>query len=333
MAQYVDRVAEIPRLLDALTYHPEGLTFEQLAVEVGRTPDQVREALIAYYNADFADRIPDYVARPTVIEFCGGADDDEDDPGVAPRVRLAQLDDPTAELGVAMVPVAELAELYRVGRDRLYLEPGNALLAAAVDKLRDGLLPHLSPTGRGQYLSDLARDLRAAADQHRRVRISYARAWRPGVVDRVVEPYHLTQTRRGWELDAGPPDADGAIRTFLLTGIQHLEVLDETFEPPTDVAGVVRRQRVMTDVDITVPHELRWAVDKYAERKVALDETETTVTWRASFLPPVAERVGLVLLVAAGRASVISPPELASAGRDLARRLLRHHESYAADPS
>ena len=40
MAIFADRVAELPRLLDALQYHPEGLRIDDLAVEVGRTPSR-----------------------------------------------------------------------------------------------------------------------------------------------------------------------------------------------------------------------------------------------------------------------------------------------------
>ena len=78
MAIFVDRVAELPRLLDALQYHPEGLRIDDLAVEVGRTPDQVREALFTYYTTDLALYDADLVGRPPAIEFVTGARGDDD---------------------------------------------------------------------------------------------------------------------------------------------------------------------------------------------------------------------------------------------------------------
>ena len=78
MAIFVDRVAELPRLLDALQYHPEGLRIDDLAVEVGRTPDQVREALLTYYTTDLALYDADLVGRPPAIEFVTGPEEDDD---------------------------------------------------------------------------------------------------------------------------------------------------------------------------------------------------------------------------------------------------------------
>jgi DNA-binding IclR family transcriptional regulator len=71
MAIFVDRVAELPRLLDELQYHPDGLPIADLAAQVGRTPAQVREILLTYYATDFAGYAPDLMWRPVPIEFVG----------------------------------------------------------------------------------------------------------------------------------------------------------------------------------------------------------------------------------------------------------------------
>ena len=63
-------------------------------------------------------------------------------------VRL-QAPEPGRELGVAYLSVTELARLYRAGRDRLELEPENETLRSAVNKLRAGLLPGVTPSVRG----------------------------------------------------------------------------------------------------------------------------------------------------------------------------------------
>lgn len=324
MEKFVDRVAKLPDLLHALWFHPEGLRIDDLAAEFGAQPAEVRETLLAYYRADLQGYASEMLIRDDVLEFFGGSADEEP-VGEAPMVRLVAKD-PTQELGVSYTTGAELTRLYRAGRDRLQIEPGNTTLASALEKLRAGLLPAVEPTttpattGPPQF--------REAVRDHRRVRITYARAWRPGVQQRVIEPYRMLRTRRGWEVDAGPVGEDGALRTFLLIGVQDFEVLDETFEPPADLDTLLARQRRLTAVELTIPHELRWAVDKYAERVDTLATDETTTRVRAHLLEPVAERVGLIML--AGRpGEVRCAAPWRRSGAELARRLLAHHEAPA----
>jgi proteasome accessory factor C len=327
MAVYGQRVSEIPRLLEALWAHPDGLSMNDLAVEVNRTVPQVREALLAYYLADFAAYVPDLVARPAVIEFFGGSEDvDSEHP--EPMVRLV-TNQPGKELGVAYAPAPELLSLYRAGGDRLQLEPQNAVLDSAVQKLRDGLLPGVQPGGYRPEVSPA--EFFTAIQDHHKVRVTYARAWQPGVIERVVDPYRLIRTRRGWELDVGPPDEQGRIRTFLLNGVQTHEVLDESFDPPHDVHDLVRRHRKQLSVELVVPHDSRWAVDKYAEKVEVLEEHETSVRLRVHLLEPVRQRVGLILLAGGAAARVAEPAALSDAGQELARTLLEHHRSSASD--
>lgn len=321
MAIFATRVAELPRLLDALWYHPDGMRITDLAAEVDRPPEAVSEALRAYYTADFATYAPDLVFRREVIEFFGGP---EDEPGKAPMVRLV-ASRPGEELGVAYVSVSQLARLYRAGRDRLVVEPDNAVLAGAVDKLRRSLLPGVRD-GRALGWAP-PREITTALREHRRMRIVYARAWKEGTRERVIEPYRLIRTRRGWELDAGPAEEDGDIRTYLLSGVQEHELLDDTFEPPSDFDAVIRRHRRQSTVELSVPHDYRWAIDKYAERVRVIDEDETTAQLEVSLLPPLRLRVGLMLLAGGPEARVVRPTELADAGRELARMLLRHYDA------
>ena len=138
----------------------------------------------------------------------------------------------------------------------------------------------------------LSAEFHRAIHEHHRVRITYARAWEPGIIERVVEPYRLIRTRRGWELDAGPPDENGRIRTFLLNGVQAHAVLDESFDPPLDVQDLVRRHRKQVSVELVVPHDSRWAVDKYAEKVEVVEEYETSARLRIQLLEPVAPARG-----------------------------------------
>ncbi len=63
------------------------------------------------------------------------------------------------------------------------------------------------------------------------------------MTERVIEPLHLVQTQRGWEVDAGPVGPEGNLRTYILSNIRSAEVLDETFEPPAGLELQLERQR------------------------------------------------------------------------------------------
>ena len=110
---------------------------------MGRTPDQVREALLTYYTTDLALYDAHLVGRPPAIEFVTGAGED-DDLGRASMVRL-QAPEPGRELGVAYLSVTDLARLYRAGRDRLELEPENETLRSAVDSCVPACCPASLP--------------------------------------------------------------------------------------------------------------------------------------------------------------------------------------------
>jgi proteasome accessory factor C len=167
--------------------------------------------------------------------------------------------------------------------------------------------------------------MRQAARDCRRVRIVYARAWHPGVVERVIGPYQVVHTRRGWEVDAAVAGRDGAVRTYLVSGIRQLEVLDERFLRPDDADERIAANRRLQAVEVVVPQSARWAVELYAESGQLLAEDEDSVKLRAHLLRPVEQRLGLLLIAAGPDAFVVSPTELADAARTLARDLLDHH--------
>jgi proteasome accessory factor C len=144
------------------------------------------------------------------------------------------------------------------------------------------------------------------------------------VVERVIEPYQVVHTRRGWEVDAAVV-GEGAVRTYLVSGIRTLDVLDETFTRPDDAAERVADNRRLQPVEVVVPQNARWAVELYAESAELLAEDEDSVKLRAQLLRPVEQRLGLLLMAAGSDAFVVSPPELTDAARELARDLLEHH--------
>lgn len=118
----------------------------------------------------------------------------------------------------------------------------------------------------------------------------------------------LVQTRRGWEVDAGPPDTNRKLRTFLVSNFREYERLDEPFEPPADLARLLENQRSTTRVRVRIPHPARWAADFYGEHVETVAYDELTATLDLDLLPPVEHRIGLLLLIATTTTRRSTPP-------------------------
>lgn len=319
VARYAERIASLSQVLTILELHPAGLPLAQLASELDTTTDSLRQTLLAYYVADVAEQA-DF--QLPVIEFVGG--DGDDDPARAEVVRVVSPD-PERELGVEHLTAEQLGALHAAGSDLLALEPDNDVLRSALSAFEASLWPVAASAG--GLGADIAASLNHAAQEHRRVRIVYARTWQPGTSERLVEPYRVLRTRRGWEVDAGPVDDAGRIRTFLVSGIREISVLDETFERPGHVDELIATQRAATDVELVVPQAGRWAVERFAESVTLLEDDEESVKLRAAFLPPVEQRVGLILISCGPEAFVTAPEALLDAGVNVAHQLLDHHRS------
>ncbi|HYI55142.1 MAG TPA: WYL domain-containing protein [Microlunatus sp.] len=328
MAIYGERVALLPQLLQVLHYHPQGMRLTDLAHEVGRSEADVRETLRVYHLTDLAHYLPNMVARPDVLQFLADDPEDDGDPALATRVRLGGLA-PGEELGVTYVRMAHLARLYRVASDALSLSPDDSVLASAVGKLADGVLPGfriITPEPWAQL-----DELRTAIRDHRRINITYARAWSPVIEELVIEPHLLIRTRRGWELDASPGDARSSLRTYLLANIRSLTVLSETFVVPDDLTAMITKHRTDLVVIMEVPHRARWAVDKYAERVEFIEEGAELTRLKVRLLRPYRLRVGLMLVAGGPSARVIEPVDLRGAGAAVAQLILGAYETSAAD--
>jgi predicted DNA-binding transcriptional regulator YafY len=318
VARFAERVASLTMALTILEFHPAGLPLAQLAAELNTTTDSLRQTLLAYYVADVAEQA-DF--QLPVIEFVGS--DGDDDPARAEVVRVVSPD-PERELGVEHLSAEQLGALHSAGSDLLALEPENDVLRSALEVFETSLWP-VEASDRSELGADIAAELNRAAQLHLRVRIVYARTWQPGTSERVVEPYRVLHTRRGWEVDAGPVDDAGRIRTFLVSGIREISVLDATFERPGGVDALIATQRRAVDVELVVLQTGRWAVERFAESVTLLADDEESVKVRAAFLPPVEQRVGLILISCGPEAFVVHPPTFSDAGANVAQQLLEHH--------
>ncbi|MEO7981408.1 MAG: WYL domain-containing protein [Sporichthyaceae bacterium] len=330
VAVYATRLAALPRALGILELHPQGLPLSELATELGLAADDLREVFMAYYLADLVEL--GSLALPVVEFFAPGdgaggrpGEGDDDVPAHAQWVRVIGAD-PEHELGVDHLTATQLAALHAAGVDLLALEPGNLALRDAVEAFEAALAPVDAPEA-AQWGADTAQALHRAAEEHRQVRITYSRQWHPGTRERVIEPYRLVRTRRGWEVDAGPPDDLAAVRTYLVSGIVGHEVTDRPFEPPADLDTLLAANRAARAVQLVVPQTARWAVERYAESTHVTDDDEGDVALTADLLPPVDDRLGLLLLCCGPSAFVVQPAELSAAGARTAQRLLDHHSA------
>ncbi|TDD70275.1 WYL domain-containing protein [Jiangella aurantiaca] len=320
---FVRRFERVTHALRILTMHPDGIPLSRLAAELDVDERTLRDELVSFYCADSAAFDPGPL-RQVRIEFLGtGGESDDVDPAVAEVVR-ASTDDPAAEIGVRHTSPAELAHIYRAGQTLLSLEPENDVLDGALRALGETMLTGIRPVD-DHWKAELAGILIHAIRQRRWVRVEYTPVWRDDSMEHRIAPYRLLRTRRGWEVDAGM-SADGrVVGSFLLTGIREATVLDETFERPPEVDDRLAGHRYEQQIELVVPQDARWAVDRFAESSELLDEDEESVKLRVRLLPPVERRLGILLLTAGPLAFVTDPPALADAGRALARELLEHH--------
>ena len=322
--KYVERISRLPGVFEHLLAYPDGIPLRELAEDFNVDPDQLREDLLAFYAADVSSDLLMGLLRPGVLEFLG-PDGEDEDPGDAEIVRIS---DPRSidELGVEYVDAAELALIFTAATSLLDVEPSNDDLSAAVAALTETMLGSAPADGAGPAPWNRLLEPIAEAQKRRfRVDIVYSRAWEAGVSERTIEPYRLVRTRRGWEVDAGPLDERGKMRTFLLSNIRDAEVGEEPFELPDNLEQRLEEQRRTTVVRVEIPQSARWAADMYSEQVTVIDDRETAVELELELLPPLEHRLGLLMLAAGPDARVLEPGDLAGCQVTLAKRLADHH--------
>jgi proteasome accessory factor C len=323
--KYVQRIARLPEVFEHVMAHPDGIPLRELADHFGVPADQLREDLLAFYTADVTPDLLMGLTRPSVLEFLSPEGDDAD-PADAEVVRIS---DPAnaGELGVEYVDASELALIYTAAHSLLEMEPDNTELAAAVDALAETMLGAASDAEQEAAVpwNKTLQPIIEGQRQQRRVDIVYSRAWEPGVTERSIEPYRLVKTRRGWEVDAGPLDADGEMRTFLVSNIRDARLTTDAFTMPAELPSLLQAKRATTRVQVELAQSARWAADMYAERVQVVEDREDSVVMDVELLPPLEHRLGLLLLASRSGARVVDPAELGTCEAELARRLLEHH--------
>lgn len=232
---------------------------------------------------------------------------------------------------------------------RLSREEGLALLASGVVAARQPGHDPDGPLARGvakvaRVLGiDLDDDLGVVVDpataatqrlldraiaERKVVHLSYFSHGRNEQTERDVEPQRLFGTDGSWYLDAHCRVSDDH-RVFRLDRIVGAHETDETFTPRSE-AGPGSAEAFAADpnrprVTIEVDGADRWLVDQYpTEDVVELDSGRLRVTLAVTATPWL-ER----LLLRLGPPAIVvdGPPELRSAGREAAARILTRYQS------
>ncbi|WP_370246847.1 helix-turn-helix transcriptional regulator [Nocardioides sp.] len=337
---FLQRLARIPEVIAFLADYPAGLPVEVVAERFGTAAEDLERDLETYLELDSWGWAEDVFHRPALEFDRGEAPDDPDDaddpdqhpedaggtPGPRPaRPTLRLLPDGNVGLGVEPLSAGDLSLIYTAGMALLEIDAADEELAGALGVIAETMYGAPAMVPRAGSWTERLRLLQDAQEQRRRAVIVYSNAWSPTVRERTIEPLRLVQTRRGWEVDAGPVGPEGNLRTYLLSHVRSVELLDETFTPPTNAETLLERQRATTAVRMTIAQDARWAARQFAERTTPVTEDDTTVTLDLDLLPPVGERVALIML-ASGPATTVSPGSVMPAASAHLERLLAHHE-------
>lgn len=345
---YVQRLGRIFEAIQVLDLYPAGLEISDLAALLGCSEDEVRADLAAHNEGtdlgpvgmtawvEFLARLPepreadeegpDQAGDKVADDVVQDVDDEADDALFVPadQARAVRLHRAGATSASGGMSLADVGAVLVAAEDLALSEPGNTALAEVIAQLRARWLPAVTEVWRPSFERLYEADLTVAIEKCRRVRITYDRAWKPGVVTRLIEPYALVRTHRGFEVDAAVPGTKNAIRTYLVDHILELEVTDEVFERPADAEARCLANRRSFPVEVVMAKDRAWVAEFLAEQ-VEVVSADDDVQLRLQVFEPVRPRVGLTLLQAGPESFVTSPEALADADHDVALELLAHH--------
>ena len=209
-------------------------------------------------------------------------------------------------------------------------------LSSALDKIEASLGPDAVSrlvervdlaTGAG--LERLLDVVRSAIAGHRTVRIEYFSASRDALTSRDVDPEHVFSAMGNWYVVAWDHDSDEE-RMFRADRIRTAEETGERFEA-RGLVGAERPLYTRSDRDVPVRLRLgpgaRWVAEYYVvEKQREVEEGGLEVTLPAKDLPWVTKLV----LRLGGEATVLGPPELGEAVREMAARTLEPYRRPGA---
>lgn len=338
---FLRRLSRIPDVITFLADYPDGLPLQALADQFDTDVDDLVLDITTYVDLESWGWSEGVFHRPA-LEFVladdDGSDSDRDgdedgdgdqgtdapDPSRGPTAIVRLVPDATVGLGVEHLSAGDLSLIYTAGMALLDIEPDDGALVEALGIIAETMYGEPASVPRVGSWTERLRLLQDAQEQQRRAVIVYSNAWSPTVRERTIEPLRLVQTRRGWEVDAGPVGPEGNLRTYLLSHVRSVELLEETFEPPPGAPALLARQRATTAVRVRIAQDARWAARQFAERTTLVSEDDASVTLDLDLLPPVGERIALLMLASGPRTSV-SPGSVLPAASAHLERLLAHH--------
>ncbi len=170
--------------------------------------------------------------------------------------------------------------------------------------------------------------VRAAAERHETVEITYYSLWRDEVGEHTVDPLRVSLVDGEWYLDAWDHGHD-EVRKYRVSRIHAVRPTGATFSRSVVLAGPTAfvAPAGAVDVRVLLPRSAAWAAEVYPGEVVAehgdgsveLTFSVVGTTWL--------ERL---LLRAGPSARVLSPTELVDLPAEAARRLLAHHDAGGA---
>lgn len=296
-----DDVARMLTLVPWLLERP-GASLTETADAFGVSPEQIRRDLVDH------------------LDFCGlpglGGGDLFDVSIDGDRIVVHMADElrrplrPTAAEALRLVlTVDAVAEV---------LDDELPELRSAVGKIREALgiservADVLEPTG-----GDLAVAARQALASGRRVLLSYRGRGDDAPRDRMVDPWAVRVVRSTWYLQGYDHDARD-LRTFRLDRCESVTITDADAEEPAPAQLPVPRYQA-TDADISVTlavtRRARWLGDV-----IDIEEVTEAADGGAelTFTTDVPGHVARLVLMAAGEARVVRPPEIAAIVAELA---------------
>lgn len=336
-ARYPKRLIQAANALEILTIYPNGLAVADLAAQLDTTAYELRGTLDAYHRgrevtqAVGASPLVFFDAEPP--ESWDGINRDDwidehvtdADAALWVKGEFSPRDDGPFSV---MLSVRHIVDLLACAEALSETEPDNDELRTAIATLRLQWFPQTMLSTQASAGADVLPLLRRAIDERRKVRFVYRREWQPGVARRVVEPWRLSRTHLGFELDAGPVRDNGRIRTYLVRNIADAEVLDETFEMPPDAPRLIAANRDTVDVEVVVPTRAARDYEGLVQDLEVVrreDGPDGDQCLRIRLQQPFDDRLALFLFRAGREAFVVGPKRFVHVAARKAAQLLAHH--------